>query len=38
MNNSLGNLKVGEFRSFTDKELKELQLLIAESDKTEEVS
>ncbi len=38
MNISLGNLKVGEFRSFTAKELKELQLLIADSDKIEEAS
>jgi len=38
MNISLENLKVGEFRSFTAKELKELQLLIADSDKIEEAS
>ncbi len=38
MNISLTNLKVGEYRSFTETELKELKDLIEDSSKTEEAS
>lgn len=38
MNISLGNLKPGEYRSFSDTELKEINRLIADSIKTEEAS
>lgn len=38
MNISLGKLKVGSYRSFTSKELSELNLLIEDSSKTEEAS
>ena len=38
MNIALGNIKVGDYRSFTEKELQELQLLIADSSKTAEAS
>lgn len=38
MNISLTNLKVGEYRSFTEKELQELKNLIEDSSKTEEAS
>ena len=38
MNVSLGKLKVGEYRSFTEVELKELLLLIGDSSKTMEAS
>lgn len=38
MNISLGKLKVGEYRSFTDAELNAIQDLIADSSKTEEAS
>ena len=37
MNISLGKLKVGEYRPFTENELKELLLLIEDSSKTMEV-
>lgn len=38
MNIALGSLKAGEFRSFSEKEFKELQSLIEDSSKTEEAS
>jgi 23S rRNA pseudouridine2604 synthase len=38
MNISLGNLKVGDYRSFTESELKALEALIEYSSKTEEAS
>lgn len=38
MNISISNLKVGEYRSFTDQELQELQDLLKNSSKTEEAS
>jgi len=38
MNISLGKLKVGSYRSFTSKELADLNLLIEDSSKTEEAS
>ncbi len=38
MNISLKNIKVGEYRSFTIQELKEIQNSIADSSKTEEAS
>ncbi len=38
MNISLGNLKVGEYRSFTNNELIELQLLLTDSSRTEPIS
>lgn len=38
MNISLGNLKVGQLRPFTEIELRELQILIEDSSKTEEAS
>ncbi|WP_457616074.1 pseudouridine synthase [Lutibacter sp.] len=38
MNVSLGNLAVGKYRHFTKNELQKIQLLIADSSKTEEAS
>jgi len=38
MNISLANLKIGEYRTFTSSELKELNRLIEKSSKTEEAS
>ncbi len=38
MNVSLGNLAVGKYRHFTKNELQKIQLLIANSSKTEEAS
>ena len=38
MNISLDNLKIGEYRTFTNSELKELNRLIGKSSKTEEAS
>lgn len=38
MNISIQNLQVGEYRSFTEKEFKELNRLIQDSSKTEEAS
>jgi hypothetical protein len=34
MNITLGKLKTGEYRSFTPKELQEIQILIKDSSKT----
>ena len=38
MNISLKNIKIGEYRSFTSQELKEIERSIADSSKTEEAS
>jgi 23S rRNA pseudouridine2604 synthase len=38
MNISLGNLKIGKYRSFTSTELQEILMLVEDSSKTKEAS
>ena len=38
MNVNLGNLKIGEWRELTQKELQQINEMVADSSKTEEAS